>query len=138
MLGPNANQVWPKSGETDIMESVADAPGTVFTNIHGVDQYGKMWESGWWGPNKSFDYAGSLADGFHQYSLDWRPNRMNFYFDGHLVRSVNPSDTPKWLWNKPFYLLLSLAVGRSAGSMSPDPEVFPVKMAIDYVRLYSN
>jgi beta-glucanase (GH16 family) len=139
MLGPDAVDNWPRSGETDIVEAISSEPTTVHTNVHGIDAAGNHWESGWWGPNKSYAYTGSsLADGYHVYALDWEPGMMRFFFDGQVVRTLTTADVPVWLWGNPFYLLLNVAVGQNDNSPAPTPGAFPAAMSVDYVRLYAS
>ena len=43
----------------------------------------------------------------------------------------------KWPYNKPFYLILNLAVGGAWGSLQGiDADAFPQTMEVDYVRVY--
>ncbi len=46
-------------------------------------------------------------------------------------------DESKWPYDKPFYLILNVAVGGAWGSVKGiDEEAFPQTMEIDYVRIY--
>jgi beta-glucanase (GH16 family) len=137
MLGPNGITEWPASGETDIVEVVSGEPGRVHTNVHGINAAGTHWEAGWAGPGRSYDYpGGNLADGYHTYGLDWSANALRYYFDGILVRTISKSDVPVWLWDKPFYLILCVAVGSTGGD--PARGTFPQEMSVDYVRVYAS
>jgi beta-glucanase (GH16 family) len=43
----------------------------------------------------------------------------------------------KWPYEKPFYLILNVAIGGAWGSMQGiDDEAFPQTMEVDYVRVY--
>lgn len=43
----------------------------------------------------------------------------------------------KWPFNTPFYLLLNIAVGGNwGGQKGVDDKIFPMKMEVDYVRVY--
>lgn len=43
----------------------------------------------------------------------------------------------KWPYDKPFYLILNVAVGGAWGSMQGiDEAAFPQTMEVDYVRVY--
>jgi beta-glucanase (GH16 family) len=43
----------------------------------------------------------------------------------------------KWPYDKPFYLIMNIAVGGAWGSMQGiDEDAFPQTMEIDYVRIY--
>ena len=44
---------------------------------------------------------------------------------------------PEWPFDKPFHLILNVAVGGNwGGQKGVDDSVFPQKMEIDYVRVY--
>jgi beta-glucanase (GH16 family) len=137
MLGPNGVTEWPASGETDIVEVISGEPGRVHTNVHGIDTSGAHWQAGWDGPGRSYDYpGGNLADGYHTYGLDWSATALRYYFDGVPVRTINKSDVPVWLWDKPFYMILCAAIGSTGGD--PARGTFPQEMSVDYVRVYAS
>jgi beta-glucanase (GH16 family) len=129
-LGANYPSVgWPRSGEIDVVEITSNLPGSVHTNIHGVDTAGKSWQSGWGGVG-TYASSGNVSDGFHTYGLNWTSSALQFYFDGKLIHTINRSSVPVWLWDQDNYLLLNLAITSSSG---PDVQT----MDVDYVRVYS-
>jgi beta-glucanase (GH16 family) len=60
--------------------------------------------------------------------------------DGELYQTKTPADLPpgkRWVFDHPFFVVLNLAVG---GSLPGSPEastVFPQRLLVDYVRVYS-
>ena len=51
---------------------------------------------------QSLPLNADLTTGFHEYRLDWLPDRTDFYLDGVLQASFTenvPTDAGKWLWN---------------------------------------
>jgi beta-glucanase (GH16 family) len=64
---------------------------------------------------------------------------VNFYVDRErYVRRTRADLQPGWKWvfDKPFFLILNLAVG-GYWPGDPDPTtVFPQSMLVDYVRVY--
>ena len=47
------------------------------------------------------------------------------------------SSRDRWPFDKPMHLLLNIAVGGEwGGQKGIDPDSFPARMAIDYVRVY--
>ena len=51
---------------------------------------------------KSLPLTPDLTTGFHEYRLDWLPDRTDFYLDGALQASFTdnvPTEAGKWLWN---------------------------------------
>jgi beta-glucanase (GH16 family) len=138
LLGDNFSTTgWPACGEIDIMENAgAHEPSTIHGSLHGP---------GYSDANAlTASYTlphGRFSDDFHLFAIYWSPDRVQFFVDGHLYRTRSPSDLPKgrpWVFDRPFFILLNLAVG---GRMPGGPErstVFPERMLVDYVRVYSH
>jgi beta-glucanase (GH16 family) len=85
--------------------------------------------------------AGARLDAaFHEYSVIWSPNRLEFLLDGRSYAVREPADLPAsaWRFEHPFFLVLSLSVGGSwAGS--PDAGTrFPARMTVDWIRIRRN
>ena len=54
------------------------------------------------------------------------------------VEAVEATDvTGDWVFNKPFYILINLAVGGDFPGNPDDGETFPQNMLVDYVRVYN-
>jgi beta-glucanase (GH16 family) len=49
---------------------------------------------------------------------------------------LNPFNTSNWVFNKPFYILINVAVGGSFVGPPNSETVFPQTMLVDYVRVY--
>ena len=83
--------------------------------------------------------AQKFSDGFYTFSIVWSPQAVEFFVDGNSYEKVTPASIPpgtKWVFNKPFFLLLNVAVGGSWPG-SPDASTqFPQTMTVDYVRVY--
>jgi beta-glucanase (GH16 family) len=131
MLGDDIGGVgWPQSGEIDIMENVGFEPNTVHGTIHGPGYSG----AGGIGAG----YAGpAFADDFHTFAVDWSPNRIVWTVDGNVYQTRTPADLNgnQWVFDKPFFLILNLAVG---GYWPGDPDggtQFPNTLVVDYVRV---
>jgi beta-glucanase (GH16 family) len=76
----------------------------------------------------------NVTAGFHTYGVDWEPNGITYYFDGKPYATC-PANASA---NKPFYMLIDLAVGGSTSwPGSPDASnTWPAYLRIDYVRAY--
>ena len=63
---------------------------------------------------------------------------MDFMADpGNGNVSITPADVNgEWVFDKPFYILLNLAVGGSFVGPPNSQTVFPQTMLVDYVRVY--
>jgi len=136
MLGNDfATAGWPASGELDIMENKGSLPNTSSSAIHGPGYSG----------NTPFAHAntigpGTLADNFHIYAVEWDANAARFYVDGTMHYSVLRADIQRYgasILDKPYYVILNLAVG---GNFDGDPQtdgILPATMLVDYVRVYT-
>jgi beta-glucanase (GH16 family) len=129
MLGTEGGG-WPNNGEIDIMENVGFEPNTVHGTLHGPGYSG----SGGIGAA----YSGPrFADGFHTFTIDWSPNLIIWYVDGNEYQRRTPADLGgrTWVFNRPFFMILNLAVG---GYWPGDPNgstPFPNTLVVDYVRV---
>lgn len=133
MLGADIDvNEWPGAGEIDIMEYRGQEPTIVHGSVHGPGY------SGGEAITKSYQLTNDRFDtGFHVFGIEWGPEYINYYVDDVLYNQITPADvTGEWVFDKPFFLLINLAVGGSFVG-SPNAEtVFPQSMLIDYVRVY--
>ena len=78
---------------------------------------------------------------FHTYALEWDEREMRWYVDDVLYASQNQWSSKAGAFpapfDKSFYILLNLAVGGNWPGSPNEDTVFPVTMAVDYVRVYS-
>ncbi len=125
---------WPDIGEIDIMEHVGHNLGIIHASAHSRDY---QWQKGTQ-KSATIDIP-DVAEKFHSYIVEWNPELMtasvddNVYFE---YKNEGLGET-KWPYDKPFYLILNLAVGGAWGSMQGiDTTAFPQTMQIDYVRIY--
>lgn len=135
MLGSDIDQVgWPACGEIDIIENIGREPATVHGTIHGPGYSGAQ------GIGAPYTLPKSrFADEFHLYAVEWERNVIRFYVDENLYATRTPADLPKntqWVYHKPFFLILNLAVGGSWPGNPDSTTTFPQVMLVDYVRVY--
>jgi beta-glucanase (GH16 family) len=126
---------WPSSGEIDIMEYVGYDPGVVHGTIH-TEAYNHIL-----GTQKGAQISVSDAETeFHVYSLRWTPDKIEVYVDDtKYFTFLAQGDYTTWPFDKRFHLLLNVAVGGSwGGAQGVDNDIFPVKMEVDYVRVYQD
>ena len=138
MIGSNISTAgWPACGEIDIMENIGHEPSIVHGSMHGP---------GYSGGNSitaAYTLPGGkrFADDFHLFTIIWSPERIEFFVDSTSYRRITSRYLPpgrKWVFNKPFFLLLNVAVG---GTFSGNPNAttqFPQEMKVDYVRVYQS
>ena len=166
LLGENVDvDGWPQCGEIDIMEYRRQEPTKVSGSIHGpgysglTDPQGQVTKSYDLG-NDRYDA------GFHVFGIEWSPDYINYYIDDVLYNQITPSDivvtpadavytlndgvaatadteaveptdiTGDWVFNKPFYIIINLAVGGNFPGNPDSGETFPQNMLVDYVRVY--
>ena len=125
---------WPQCGEVDIMENVGREPSTNHGSLHGPGYSG--------GASISSPYTlpggAKFSDDFHVFAIDWAPGSIAFSVDGNVYRTVKPGSLPSsapWVFDKPFFLILNVAVG---GTFPGNPDAsaqFPQEMVVDYVRV---
>ncbi|HVY74053.1 MAG TPA: glycoside hydrolase family 16 protein [Puia sp.] len=125
---------WPASGEIDIMEHVGYNKDSVFGSLHSKTYNHHI------GTQKTKGiFIKHPYDAFHVYGLEWTPDQIHFLVDGKVFYQVaNEHKTfSEWPFDKPFHLLLNLAVGGNwGGKYGVDDAVFPATMLVDYVRVY--
>jgi beta-glucanase (GH16 family) len=125
---------WPDIGEIDIMEHVGHDPGVVHASAHSKEY---QWQKG-------SQKTGSIRipdfnTEFHSYTMEWSPEVMKVFVDDSLFFNYRNEGLGEstWPYDKPFYLILNLAVGGAWGSEKGiDRKAFPQTMEIDYVRVY--
>jgi beta-glucanase (GH16 family) len=134
MLGSDIGQVgWPNSGEIDVMENVGFEPSAVHGTIHGPGYSG----SAGIGAGYTLPNGQVFADAFHTFAVDWAPDSITWTVDGTVYQRRTPADLGgnQWVFNKPFYLILNLAVG---GYWPGDPNAsttFPQQLVVDQVQV---
>ena len=134
MMG-DVSQGWPGNGEIDIMENIGREPSTVHGTIHGPGY------SGVHGISAPFSLSDGrkFCDDFHVYAVEWEPNEVRWYVDGKQYHSVTRASLPSgaaWVYDRPFYVLLNLAVGGNWPGNPDETSQFPQIMLVDYVRVY--
>ena len=125
---------WPASGEIDIMEHVGYDPNNIHCSVH-TEAFNHIK-----GTQKTAEKIvdQSMKD-FHLYRVDWTASEITGFIDNekYFEFKNNHLGYASWPFDKPFHLLINLAVGGNwGGKMGIDDAAFPTSMLIDYVRVY--
>jgi beta-glucanase (GH16 family) len=132
MLGSNIKTVgWPKSGEIDIMEYVGKNPSSIYTTLHTEASHGNS-------VNTKITNISGIEQGYHIYAIDWTKDKIDFLVDNISVYTFQPEvkNDDTWPFNKPFFILINLAVGGNFGGPDVNDSIFPQEYSIDYVKVY--
>ncbi|QBJ97637.1 glycoside hydrolase family 16 protein [Rhodococcus sp. ABRD24] len=133
LLGADLDRVgWPESGEIDVVEAVNGADFT-HHSLHGPSASGTRWTVG-----SEDRETPSLTDDFHVYWVERDPGRIAMGIDDRTTASFEPGDLrqgDRWVFDKPFFLLLNVAVGGAwPGPVDPTAP-FQSSMLVDWVRV---
>lgn len=127
---------WPLCGEIDIMEHVGKDPEVVHTSLHSL-LYNHVKGT----QITHFEKLPDVFNNFHKYGIEWTKESIAFYIDDKLFyesfkgQDGRVSANEGWPFDKPYYLILNLAVGGNWGG-EIDNSIFPNEMQIDFVRIY--
>lgn len=132
-LGSNFGTVgWPRAGEIDVMEYRGQEPSIVLGSVHGPGY------SAGNAITRRFELQRArFDDDFHEFSIEWQADRIDFFVDQSLYHTVRRTDVPgAWVFNQPFYLILNVAVGGTFVGPPNAQTRFPQVMLVDWVRVY--
>lgn len=130
---------WPDNGVIDIMEHVGFDPDVVHSSVHTRAYYHSI------GTQKTAKVIVPTArTGFNVYAVEWTPEEVRGYVNGQHYftfkneRLTDPAaDYKQWPFDKPFHLILNIAVGGGwGGAQGVDESIWPQRMEVDYVRVY--
>jgi len=137
MLGADRSKDlrWPKCGEIDIVEFAGNRPLKASCAIHTATYNHRI------DTDKGVRYdLLSATDQFHDYILDWTKDHLIFKVDDKEVFRVEKEigDTEnEWPFDKPYDLIINLAVGGWYGGKIHDEDL-PYLFQIKSIKVYSN
>lgn len=125
---------WPDVGEIDIMEHVGHELGMIHASAHSKDY---QWQKGT--QKTGVVNIPNVSSEFNTYILEWDENVIKTYVNNtpYFEYENEGHGETKWPYDKPFYLILNVAVGGTWGiAQGIDTTAFPQIMEIDYVRVF--
>ena len=135
--GSSDCDAWPNSGEIDILEHVGYEMGHVHGTVHTKAYYWAVWEQ-----RKGRVLIDDVSEAYHDYVVEWSPERIDMYVDDTLYFTYVNEGTgwEAWPFDHPFHLIINIAVGgmwgRAGGGI--DDSIFPQTLHVDYVRVYES
>lgn len=133
LLGADLDAVgWPRSGELDVVETIS---GAEFLHNGAIGP-----ESG----GAEYKLAGQVpitpafVDEFHTYWVQREPGVISMGVDDRVTTVFRESDLSpgrQWVFDKPFFLVLNVAVGGRWPGPADAGTPFPAAMTVDWVRV---
>jgi beta-glucanase (GH16 family) len=136
MLGSVTPLKWPDDGEIDIMEHVGYDQGKIHGSIHTKD-YNHIMNT----QKTAIIDIPDCSEKYHVYALDWTADTIKISVDDRSYFAFGNVHKGKgtWPFDAPCYLLLNVAVGGNwGGQKGVDDNALPMKMEVDYVRVYQS
>ena len=124
---------WPKAGEIDIMERL-NHDDIAYQTVHSYYTYVLNEKS-----NPPHGGTGKInPDGFNVYAVEILPDKLVFSINGNHTFTYPKIETElegQWPFGTPFYLLVDMQIEGSWIGKA-DPAQYPVKMEVDWVKMY--
>jgi beta-glucanase (GH16 family) len=134
MLGSTTPLKWPDDGEIDIMEHVGYNQGFVHASVHTKKFNHTI------GTQKTDTiFVKDVSEQFHVYGVEWDAETVKVSLDGkpYFEFKNDHSGYEAWPFDNKMHLLLNIAVGGNwGGQKGVDPSIYPIRMEVDYVRVY--
>ncbi len=94
-------------GEIDIMEFLGTDDGKFYSTAHTFHSIINRIH------NSGEIQLQDLSENYHEFGVEWLPNRLIFTLDNKRVYSIdrNSDDFRYWPFYRPFYIILNLAMG---------------------------
>jgi len=130
LLGANGKH-WPECGELDVMEYLGRNSGWIHASTHSLKYFFKNGNQ-----MTSICYLPDVTTAFHDYQMEWYPDRIEFFVDNNRYLTVKNDGTGSaaWPFNDPEFIIMNVALGGWGGTVI-DTQL-PARMEVDYVRVY--
>lgn len=129
---------WPLCGEIDLMEHTMMHMDVLVYSLHSQKHNHTRRDTVQY---STCVYHQGVCEEFHVYGMEWTPDYVEYFLDGESVCIYRRTDDAEdqteqaWPFDKPYYLIMNIAVGGMMGGPVTDEEL-PFVMEVDYVRVY--
>jgi beta-glucanase (GH16 family) len=131
-MGADSDTVgWPASGEIDIVE-LPSTSTTAYSTLHGPIAGTTDTQQA-----QIVSNLPDLSTDFHNYWVRHLPDEITFGVDDQTLGTLTPDSLAPgetWVYNRPMYLILNLAVGGPWAGAPDSSTAFPAKMVVESVR----
>lgn len=111
LLGDDLDSVgWPGCGEIDVVET----PNTTTASVHSIHGPLASDSRRSWQLSRTVDHTPALSGGSHDFSVVRDTGRIVLAVDGRTVLDVRRDqvdNSDRWVFDQPFHVLFSLAIG---------------------------
>ena len=132
LMGADSDTLgWPASGEIDVVE-LPSTTTTVYSTLHGpIDGTAATQQA------QIVSTVPDLSTDHHNYWVRHLENEVTFGIDNQTLGTLTPESLgpgEQWVYNRPMYVNLNVAVGGAWAGAPNSSTVFPAKMLVDSVR----
>ena len=132
LMGADSDTIgWPASGEIDVVE-LPSTTTTVYSTLHGPIAGTTATQQA-----QIVSTLPDLSTDYHNYWVRHLPNEITFGIDNQTLGTLTPSSLDpgeQWVYNRPMYVNLNVAVGGTWAGSPNSSTVFPAKMLVDSIR----
>ncbi|MEM4623541.1 MAG: glycoside hydrolase family 16 protein [Desulfurococcaceae archaeon] len=118
------------------MELIGSEPDVVHGTVHAPYCYGGRGVTSLYRLPRGFNFS----QDYHVFALEWTEDYIAWFVDGQLFHIVTKREFQRkgctWVFDKPFHLLLNIAVGGYWPGKPDDTTPFPARMYVDYIKVY--
>lgn len=137
---PGTVTPWPACGEVELYEARTGPQqyggcagdnyfiGTCHYAANGTG--GAVYNSG------PFCNPASLDLDYHLYAVQWDETKFQYFFDGQKFWEYPITASFLTCFHQDMFMLFNMAVGGNYQGNNIDPNTFPARMSIDYIRVY--
>lgn len=122
---------WPQSGEIDVLE-LPSTTTTVYSTLHGPIAGTTATQQA-----QIVSNLPDLSTGYHSFWVRHLVDEITFGVDGTTLGTLTPASLAPgstWVYNRPMFAILNLAVGGPWAGAPNGSTRFPAKMLVDSVQ----